>query len=187
MHHDYVLFITHLGARDTAILDALSLMPEVSVCYNEFFFTSPQSLTDLANACNRQKEARIYLGVLRKNINLQTKDLYDLCKFIYFVSNPIDALNHLINIKKYHPNQALNHYKHRLERMCLMSKYTDGILATNDNCDGLSKFLKLKRELHLIKTDQELTKFISNKILYEAQMIYDYYVPKIKSRCLKSY
>ena len=186
MYHDYLLFITHLGANHDSLLGQLANQPEISITNEAITYSSPLDLTTLVTACEQDKQARICMGLVSRNHDLKTKDLYDICKFVYFVGDPSVAMIDLIGERKYHPVEALKHYLHRLQRMSIMSKYTNGCYVTDEDYSDLPKYLKLKKELRYVPpaiVEQKV--FISQAFFEEAKLIHEYYSKLIKSRCSK--
>ena len=135
--------------------------------------------------------AAVYLDELVKNYDLQTKDVYSWCKFVYVVRPARPTINLLVARKLYKPLAAVRYYCYRLRRLSEMSKRTGGVLLTWDDLvtgRGLplvESHLGLKRKLDL--PDLEQIKGTSDVLVpfgvsEEAEQSYERYLSLMRSK-----
>lgn len=99
--------------------------------------------------------AAVYLDELTRNHELQTKNVYSWCKFVYVVRPARPTINLLVARKLFKPLPAVRYYCYRLQRMCEMAKRTGGVLLTWDDMvtdRGLplvEEYLGLKQKLEV--------------------------------------
>lgn len=78
----------------------------------------------------------IYMDELLYNYQLQTKQAYKNCHFLYVVRRPEPVLARMMVLDKMRPGFAARYYTFRLRRLCEMAKRTPGaILLTYDDLE----------------------------------------------------
>jgi len=188
MHHDYLLVLTHLGSNITTLDNSLNAHPEIAVNASNFIYSSPLDLRMLRSECAKKKEARIYVDHCFVNHALRTNSLYDTCKFIYFLGEPIMSITRIIKSHNYAPNEALKHYAFRLQRMLAGAKQTtSAVLVTyktleNDTLgERLAEYLHLKSPLKIVEPETpEALPPIEKEAAEKVQAIYDRYLERFE-------
>lgn len=129
-----ILFVcSHYYSGSTGLCAALDANPRIQG-YNfnsHNTYTTPLNLISLTDQPHKLKnKAAIYMDELLENHQLQTKQAYKTCKFIYVVREPEHVLAYLVGNQKIKPEFASRYYLFRLRRLCEMAKRTGGVLLT---------------------------------------------------------
>lgn len=184
-----VVFIaSHLGSGSTNLMLELGKNPRVEVYKTNKLYTHISTLEYLTSLPHKLKNsAAIYADELLFNFSLSCNHFYDVCKFIYLIRKPKDALN-IICEMGYKPNFAYDYYRHRLRRLWEMSKNTPkAILLTWDDAissNGLvkiEKYLNLKQPLE-IPEHTPVPEVVDNNWIKKAEITYEKYLFRLKKR-----
>jgi len=139
----------------------------------------------------------IYMDELIYNQQLQTKDAYEICKFIYVIRHPLNTLSLMISNNKTKPAFAFRYYSFRMRRLCEMAKRTPGaVLLTYDNIkngkgiDLITDYLNLREPLNFepdIFFSYEKTfstDLLGLNLRLQAENIYEQYLYFLKNQFL---
>ena len=139
----------------------------------------------------------IYMDELVYNQQLQTKDAYEICKFIYVIRPPVNTLSLLIAKDNVKPSFAYRYYSFRMRRICEMAKRTPGaVLLTHDNImkrqgiDLITQYLGLREpfnfepELFFPYERSFSTDLLGINLRSQAENTYEQYLYFLKNQSL---
>lgn len=177
-----VLFLTsHLGSGHDILFNLLCENPRIEGYKTGFLYEYPLTINSLLAYPHKQRNtAAVYMDELLYNHSLSTKKLYGVCKFIYFIRQPIYSLN--IGLR---PDMAVDYYCFRLRRMCEMARKSGGVLVTWEDLasgrknDILQEYLNLRQGLGRVecKLDQNFVGIESKR----AEKAFEKYLCFLKS------
>lgn len=199
MDKEHLFIITHLGSNFSYLDTLLNGNPRVAATHTGFVYTYPLQLKLLnqhfEQLNNVNQFRRIYSDSLVQNHAFACKEMYKLCKFIYFVRPAEPTLSELMAEKTLGPMEADSYYCFRLQRMSEMAKHTPNALlitwndlATKKAYPLIENYLGLKMPLD--NRGKELERSIyyqaPQELVRHADRAYDRYVARIR-KCLNRY
>lgn len=174
---EFFIINTHLGSGASILLDSLQANDKIAVIHSSpnFVYKNPLDLIYLANKVKKQKPfTKIIIDKICFNYQMGN-NLYDVCKFIYFIRPPEETLNYIIENKKYTLENALNYYCFRLKRMLemLKNKQNKIIIKWNElSTAEIKSFLGIKN-FNLLDRKEKVNLFLNNKIIEEAKSCFN--------------
>jgi hypothetical protein len=160
---NYAFLLTHYGSGGTLLCRLLN--EDYSLCAlgcSGLIYNHPAVLEELKNKwmseSNRKfTEPKWCIDKLVQNCQISNKSIYDICKFIYLIREPIKALPNIVQ-KGFSPESAGDYYCFRLRRFCEMAVKTPGaILITYENL--IDENIR-KKKYDLIEKKLKLTNYI---------------------------
>ena len=124
-----VFICGHAYSGSNALYEAMNQHPRIQGFRRNGFNTYENKLSLLRYTQQKHKlnnRSAIYMDELLYNQQLQTKDAYEICKFIYVIRHPIASISLMIAKDKIKPSFACRYYSFRMRRLCEMAKRTPG-------------------------------------------------------------
>ena len=182
----FVFVISHLGSDYLSLIDSLNNHPQIQIYDTNSFYNSPISLEPILNLEHKlPNSSAIYGDCINKNINLQTKELYLICKFIYLIDPPKLALNKIIHFEKVDHLYAMRYYTYRLRRIYEIAKEASGVLVNTqkfkESLKEISQYLELSEECKGEFVTVPTENIVSFETLKHCEERYEYYLYKINS------
>lgn len=133
-----VLFIcSHLFSGSSVLYDQLNLHTRIQGFKNNNFnrYEVVQNIFSLTTQNHKlDSKAAVFMDELLLNHQFTCATLYDYCKFIYVIRNPVQTINLIIGKNKIKSEYAIRYYNFRMRRICEMAKTTKGaVLLTFDD------------------------------------------------------
>lgn len=183
----FVFVASHLGSEHLKLVNILNTHSQIQIQNTNSIYLNPISLESAFSLKHKlDNSSAIYGDCLLINPQLQTKNLYSICKFIYFINTARSSLNRIVSILKIRPQFAANYYCYRLRRLYEMSKSNEGVLVTPQNLQ--ESLEKIKNYLDLLtpicgewSTSEDQDDLIPNDIIKKCEDRYEYYLYKMKN------
>lgn len=159
---NYAFLLTHYGSGGTLLCRLLN--EDYSLCAlgcSGLNYNHPTVLEELKNrwlseSKRRFTEPKWCIDKLVQNCQISNKVIYDICKFIYLIREPIKSLPNIIQ-KGFSPSASADYYCFRLRRFCEMAVRTSGILLTYDD---LTDDIMRKKKYSLIEKKLGLNSYL---------------------------
>ena len=189
-----LFIVSHLGSGSNILFDWLDKNPKIQGNRIPMYYSNPIDLEAITSKPHKtDNTAAIYMDELLFNYSFACPQLYNTCKFIYFIREARPTLNKIVSTTtslqiKYTPERACKYYKYRLRRMCEMSKRTPGAifftfddLVAKRKLDLIEKYLNLKKPIVPTELTEQTIDVIDVDIINEAQESYDRHFYYLKS------
>lgn len=181
-----VLFIiSHIGSGTDVLFNTLADNPRIQGCRLPLVYTGYPAIESLTKQPHKyETSASIWMEELLFNFSLASKDLYELCSFVFLVREAEPSLNETLKTDwlpfQYSQRGAMYYYKYRLRRICEIAKRTPGavLLTWEDLVSGkglplMEEYLNLKTPLKLKGRDWDSKNIVETKYVEEAQRSYE--------------
>jgi hypothetical protein len=150
--------VSHLGSGSSDLIDILNGNPKCTIQNSSVKYSGPSDLEWLFASPHKCRDSSaIYGDHLLYNSSLSSKNLYERCKFIYFIRPARASLNEISMMKGetgLEGRFAARYYCFRLRRICEMARKTIGslLLTWDDLASGkafpsIEEYLGLKTQL----------------------------------------
>ena len=198
----FVFVVSHLGSSSGEFVNILNSHPNIEIQNTGFIYTSPLSLEPVLKLPHKLlNSGAIYGDHLLKNFNLQTKNLYPICKFIYYISPAKPSINSICSTVGINFDGAFRYYCYRLRRIYEMIKDCPGVFITDQiaekSLENVQSYLDLIEPFHyewppkqsllnLIEPfryewpPKQSLDAVPYDIISKAEERYEYYLYKIK-------
>jgi hypothetical protein len=130
----HVLFITsHLGSGSDVLFNTLAGNPRIQGYRLPQVYTGYPAIENLTKHPHKDEtSASIWMEELIYNFSLATKDLYNVCSFVFLVREAQPTLNEILHfVPSYTQRGAMYYYNYRLRRICAIAKRTPGAVMLN--------------------------------------------------------
>jgi hypothetical protein len=183
-----VFVMSHLCSGSYFLINSLNQNKYCMFFENSAYYDSFSSLESLTNRFHKAGDHpfAIYGDHILYNFLFSCKKIYEISKFIYFISPPRKCLNKILeNYSDYDQERAYNYYIFRIRRIYEMAKKTPNAVFLNyDNLQSPHFFSIIEKYLNLnLKKEsfeEKEHKNIFNEILIEkAENCYEKYFYKI--------
>ncbi|MHA2043212.1 MAG: hypothetical protein ACW99G_00375 [Candidatus Thorarchaeota archaeon] len=182
-----VFLASHLYSGSSTLVEILNDNSRIQIHKSDLLYDHPTVLNHLYALGHKwETTASVYGDHLLNNTSFSCKELYPLCKFIYFVRHPDEALGEIVaNKPKYTWETAARYYCFRLRRICEMATKTPGaIFLTRENIkeglEPISEYLNLKDPLVLKEYPEEKSEYIPSDILESCEQSYEKHLFYVK-------
>lgn len=182
----FVFVVSHLGSDYLKLVDVLNSNPQIQIQNTNFIYFNPISLEPILRSEHKLlNSSAIYGDCLLKNFNLQTKSLYSLCKFIYFISPAKYSINRIMSELGVQPLFASRYYCYRLRRIYEMVRENSGVFVNTqkfqDSLNEIKNYLDLTEELNGNFEESPFEDIAPFEVVKYCEERYEYYLYKIKS------
>lgn len=182
----FVFVVSHLGSEYLQLLDILNTNPQIQIQNTNFIYFNPTSLEPILKLEHKlPNSSAIYGDCLLRNFNLQTKNLYSLCKFIYLIGPAKPSINRIISQLNIEPLFAYRYYCYRLRRIYEMIRENPGVVVNTqkiqESLDEVKNYLDLTEELKGDLTESPFEDIAPFEIVKYCEERYEYYLYKIRS------
>ena len=183
----FVFVVSHLGSDYLNLINALNNHPKIQIFDNNCIYRNPLSLKITCSLEHKLlNSSAIYGDCLLRNVNLQTNDLYSICKFIYLIDSAKPSLNKIIaNTNNFNIEFAARYYCYRLRRIYEMMKCNFGVFVDtqkfSESLLEISKYLDLTESCSGEFLETPYENVIPSDILQYCEERYEYYLYKIRS------
>ena len=182
----FVFVISHLGADYSNLTDVLNNHPQIQIYDTNSVYNSPISLEPILSLEHKlSNSSAIYGDCILKNINLQSKDLYSICKFIYLIDSPKLSLNKIMTSENIDHIHAMRYYTYRLRRIYEIAKTASGVLVNTekfgDSLSEISQYLDLFEECKGEFNSNLVENIVPFETIQYCEERYEYYLYKIRS------
>jgi hypothetical protein len=183
-----VLYVaSHMCSGSSNLVEILNENSRVQIHKSDLFYNHPTVLSHLYELGHKwETTASVYGDHLLNNTSFSCKELYPLCKFIYFIRRPEETLGEVIaSDPRYTWETAARHYCFRLRRICEMAAKTPGavFLTRDDIGKGLEiidDYLNLKDPLVLKDYPENKSEYVPSNILESCEQSYEKHLYFIK-------
>lgn len=183
-----VFVMSHLCSGSDFLVNSLNQNKYCTIFDNSAYYDSFSSLESLTNRIHKAGDhpLAIYGDHILYNFLFSCKKIYEISKFIYFISAPRKCLNKILEKHpEYDQDRAYNYYIFRIRRIYEMAKKTPkALFLTYDNLQSPELFHIIEKYLNVNLKKQNFEegacKNVFNEILVEkAENCYEKYFYKI--------
>ena len=191
------LLISHLNSGSNAFCQLINKNPRVQLEREDRIYNHPlvaKALTEKRHKLD--SSAAVFIDEILFNQSFHCKSLYNTCKFIYVIREPLQTINGIIKEKTYDPLIAVRYYCYRLRRICEMARMTPGAvlmnwdeMTTGESYGIIEDYLNLRDPI--LKMPELFDNFkvkdnsVDKKLMDSAERAFEYYFYYLKNQNLR--
>jgi len=189
----HLLIATHHGSGGEQLLACLATSPLVSAVRSAdtVSYTTVKTLEDVrAKALKARPNARWAADLLLSNSRFCGRHLYPLCRFVFVVREPEEAIPAAVASGLWKPGLAARQYRFRLRRLAEMARENPGSLLVAHRdlrsvaVPALRDWLGLKHLTNTFRVEPPLEADVPWHAIRGARSRYERYVGVMRRYCL---